>query len=113
MAMAGLLTLAAAGLAVPAVQAQTPDATKLESIGNAVKKAFKVDVAKVQATDYANLYEVQVGNNIVYTNEKAEFVLAGNLVDAKTLRDVTSERVEEISKVDFSSLPLAQAVKLV
>lgn len=113
MAMAGLLTLAAAGLAVPAVQAQTPDSAKLQNIGNAVKKAFKVDVTKVQATDYADLYEVQVGNNIVYTNEKAEFVLAGNLVDAKTLRDVTSERVEEISKVDFSALPLEQAVKLV
>lgn len=70
-------------------------------------------MTRVQPTDYANLYEVQLGGNIVYTNEKAEFVLAGNLVDAKTKRDVTTERIEEISKVDFSTLPLAQAVKLV
>ena len=112
-AMAGLLTLAASGLAVPVVQAQTADNAKLESVKAAVSKAFDVEVTQVQATDYANLYEVQLGGNIVYTNEKAEFVLAGNLVDAKTRRDLTTERIEEISRVDFSTLPLDQAVKLV
>jgi len=112
-AMAGLLTLVAGAFVVPAVQAQTADNAKLESVRDAVKKAFDVEVTRVQPTDYANLYEVQLGGNIVYTNEKAEFVLAGNLVDAKTKRDVTTERIEEISKVDFSTLPLAQAVKLV
>lgn len=103
-ALAGLLTLAAGAFAVPAVQAQTADNAKLESVREAVKKAFDVEVTRVQPTDYANLYEVQLGGNIVYTNEKAEFVLAGNLVDAKTKRDVTTERIEEISKVDFSTL---------
>lgn len=112
-AMAGLLMLVAGAFTVPAVLAQTADNAKLESVRDAVKKAFDVEVTRVQPTDYANLYEVQLGGNIVYTNEKAEFVLAGNLVDAKTKRDVTTERIEEISKVDFSTLPLAQAVKLV
>ena len=112
-AMAGLLALAAGAFVVPAAQAQAADTAKLESIREAVKKAFDVEVTRVQPTEYADLYEVQLGGNIVYTNEKAEFVLAGNLVDAKTRRDVTTERIEEISKVDFSTLPLAQAVKLV
>ncbi len=112
-AMAGLLMLVAGAFTVPPVLAQTADNAKLESVRDAVKKAFDVEVTRVQPTDYANLYEVQLGGNIVYTNEKAEFVLAGNLVDAKTKRDVTTERIEEISKVDFSTLPLAQAVKLV
>lgn len=119
-AVTGLLSLAAASLVMaPATQAQaqtqsqTASSSKLADIKGAVKKAFDVEVTKVQATDYANLYEVQLGNNIVYTNEKAEFILAGNLVDAKTRRDITTERVEEISKVDFGTLPLAQAVKLV
>jgi len=111
--MAGLLMLVAGAFTVPPVLAQTADNAKLESVRDAVKKAFDVEVTRVQPTDYANLYEVQLGGNIVYTNEKAEFVLAGNLVDAKTKRDVTTERIEEISKVDFSTLPLAQAVKLV
>ena len=111
--LAGLLTLTAGVFAVPSAQAQTADNAKLDSVKEAVRKAFDVDVTQVRPTDYANLYEVQLGGNIVYTNEKAEFVLAGNLVDAKTRRDVTSERIEEISKVDFSTLPLAQAVKLV
>ena len=123
-AMAGLLMATASVFTGPAVQAQAAsaapastsrqaDTAKLERIRTAVGKAFDVDVTKVQATDYANLYEVQLGNNIVYTNENAEFVLAGNLVDAKTRRDITTERVEEISKVDFSTLPLTQAFKQV
>ncbi len=125
-AVNALLSVAAAGLLVmqtahaqAATQSQAPaqsqaaDSSKLTAIKDALKKAFDVDVTKVQATDYANLYEVQLGNNIVYTNEKAEFVLAGNLVDAKTRRDITTERVEEISKVDFGTLPLDQAVKQV
>ncbi|PJX25383.1 disulfide bond formation protein DsbC [Advenella sp. S44] len=111
--MAGLLALSAGGLAVPAAQAQTADNAKLQSVRDAINKAFDVEVTQVRPTDYANLYEVQLGGNIVYTNEKAEFVLAGNLVDAKTKRDVTTDRIDEISKVDFSTLPLAQAVKLV
>ncbi len=112
-AVAGLLALSASGLTAPAVQAQTTDSAKLQSVRDAIKKAFDVEVTQVRPTDYANLYEVQLGGNIVYTNEKAQFVLAGNLVDAKTKRDVTTDRIEEISKVDFSTLPLAQAVKMV
>jgi thiol:disulfide interchange protein DsbC len=55
-----------------------------------------------------------MGGQIVYTDEKLTFLIAeGRLVDAKTKKDVTGERMEELTKVDFSSLPLDQAIKVV
>src|SRR5690606_19323702 len=43
----------------------------------------------------------------------ADYVLQGALIDAKNRRDLTAERLEELSKVSCSSLPLELAGKLV
>ena len=65
-------------------------------------------------TTFAGLYEVFMGGLIIYTDEKMSFLIAeGVLVDSKTKRNLTSERMEELTKVDFSSLPLDQAIKVV
>jgi len=73
---------------------------------------FKVD--SVTKTPYSGLYEVFMGGQIIYTDEKMTFLIAeGRLVDLKTKKDITSERMEELTKIDFSSLPLDQAIKVV
>lgn len=73
---------------------------------------FKVD--SVTKTPYVGLYEVFLGGQIIYTDEKMTFLIAeGRLVDSKTKKDITSERMEELTKIDFSSLPLEQAIKVV
>lgn len=84
-----------------------------DSIKEAIASAFEVEVTAVEKTPYEGIYEVQMGTNIVYTTEKADFVIAGNLIDAKTKSDVTSERVAKLSEVPFESLPIEQAVKRV
>lgn len=84
-----------------------------DSIKEAIASAFEVEVTAVEQTPYAGIYEVQMGTNIVYTTEKADFVIAGNLIDAKTKSDVTSERVAKLSEVPFDTLPVEQAVKRV
>ncbi len=73
---------------------------------------FKID--SVVKTPYAGLYEVFMGGQIVYTDEKLTFLIAeGRLVDPKTKKDVTGERLEELTKIDFNTLPLDQAIKVV
>ena len=55
-----------------------------------------------------------MGGQIIYTDEKLTFLIAeGRLVDPKTKRDVTGERMDELTKIDFNSLPLDQAIKVV
>ena len=85
------------------------------SLKKAVEAAYpKVHVESVTKTPYAGLYEVFLDGQIVYTDEKFSFLIAeGKLIDPKAKRDVTSERMEELTKVDFSTLPLDQAIKVV
>ncbi|MDR5172461.1 DsbC family protein [Methylobacillus flagellatus] len=74
----------------------------------------KVKVDSVVKTPYAGLYEVFLDGQIIYTDDKFSFLIAeGRLVEPKTKRDITGERMDELTKVDFASLPLDQAVKVV
>lgn len=71
-------------------------------------------VSSVQATPYGNLYEVVLKNGqLVYTDEKVGFILDGSIIDTASRRDVTQDRLNELSAIDFSTLPLERAVKLV
>lgn len=85
------------------------------SVKKAVEAAYpKFKVEKVTKTPYAGLYEVFMGGQIIYADEKLTFLIAeGRLVDPKTKKDIKGERLEELTKIDFSSLPLDQAIKVV
>jgi thiol:disulfide interchange protein DsbC len=85
------------------------------SVKKAVEAAYpKFKVESVTKTGYAGLYEVFMAGQIIYTDEKMTFLIAeGRLVDPRTKKDITGERLEELTKVDFSSLPLDQAIKVV
>ena len=85
------------------------------SLKKAIEAAYpKFKVESVVKTPYAGLYEVFMGGQIIYTDEKLTFLIAeGRLVDPKTKKDVTGERLDELTKIDFSSLPLDQAIKTV
>lgn len=85
------------------------------SLKKAIEAAYpKFQVDSIVKTSYAGLYEVFMGGQIVYTDEKLSFLIAeGHLVDPKTKRDITGERLEELTKIDFNALPLEQAIKVV
>ncbi len=85
------------------------------SVKKAVETAYpKFKVDSVVKTPYGGLYEVFMGGQIVYTDEKLTFLIAeGRLVDPKTKKDITGERLEELTKIDVNSLPLDQAIKVV
>lgn len=71
-------------------------------------------VESVARTPYAGLYEVVLkSGELVYTDEKASFVIDGRIIDTRTRKDVTQARMNQLSAIDFSSLPLNQAIKQV
>ena len=103
-----LLTAAFAGISTLAIA----DEASLKKAVEAAYPKFKVE--SVAKTPYAGLYEVFMGGQIIYTDEKMSFLIAeGRLVDPKTKKDITGERMEELTKIDFSTLPLDQAIKVV
>lgn len=84
-----------------------------------IKKAFelkfeKAKVKNVRKTPFKDLYEVQLSSNeLAYTNATTEFVMLGNLINTTDMRNLTAERNDELSVIDFKSLPLKQSFALV
>ncbi len=70
-------------------------------------------VSAVRKTDHLGLYEILVGNEIYYTDEKVSLLFAGNIIDTKTRANLTQDRLNKLSAIKFSDLPLELAVKQV
>jgi len=74
-----------------------------------VKKAFEATVGKVEKISkapIAGLWEVAVDGQIFYSDDKGTYLLAGNLIEIKTGKNLTAER-------QFNALPLDLAIKQV
>jgi len=71
-------------------------------------------VESVVKLPYAGLYEVVLkSGELVYTDEKASFLIDGRIIDTKTRRDITQARMAQLSAIDFGALPLDHAIKQV
>jgi thiol:disulfide interchange protein DsbC len=72
-----------------------------------------IKVESVARTPFFGLYEVLVGDEILYTDEKVNYIFNGSVIDAKTRRNLTEERLQKISTITFDDLPLDIAIKQV
>jgi thiol:disulfide interchange protein DsbC len=70
-------------------------------------------IESIKETPYGGLYELRVAGDILYTDKKGEYLIIGHVYDAKTTRDLTRERIDDINKIKFSDLPLDAAIKQV
>lgn len=70
-------------------------------------------IESVTATPYSGLYEVRAGGDIIYTDKKGEYIIVGQIYNAKTAQNMTKERLDQINKIKFSDLPTEHALKLV
>ena len=107
----------ATGLPTASALAQSATAQAPTAAEANVKKLFTerfgvVAIDSITRTPYG-LYEVRIGADLLYTDEKVTFVLDGTLIDAATKRNVTRERVEKLLAIKFDELPLNLAIKQV
>lgn len=71
-------------------------------------------VESVRKTPYlGGLYEVQVGNELLYTDADAQHLFVGSVHDGETLENLTEARLRVLNQIKFSDLPFEQAFKLV
>lgn len=71
-------------------------------------------VQAIAKTPYGGLYEVQLkSGEVVYTDEKASFLIDGQIIDVKRKANYTSERARILDRINFADLPLANAIKTV
>lgn len=85
------------------------------SLKKTIEAAYpKVKVESVKKTTYLGLYEVYLGGQIIYTDEKFSFLIVeGHLVDSATKKDITGERLQDLNRIDFAKLPFESAIKVV
>jgi thiol:disulfide interchange protein DsbC len=97
--------------------AAAQDTSKLNA--DLVKKGIEtkftgIKVEGVQKTAYGGLYEVRTSDgDVIYADDKVNFVITGSIIDAKTRENVTEERKRKLSSIKFDSLPLELAMKQV
>ena len=72
----------------------------------------KID--EVSKTPMNGLFEVRVNeSDIFYTDAEGNFLIQGNLIDTRAKRNLTEERTEKLSAIDFNTLPLKDAFTVV
>jgi thiol:disulfide interchange protein DsbC len=71
-------------------------------------------IESIRKTPYAGLYEVAIrgpeGPAVYYVDETASVIVVGSVIDAKTGRNLTEERVRKLSAIRWDSLPFEWAV---
>jgi thiol:disulfide interchange protein DsbC len=119
LASAGLLVSLQTGTVAaqnkPATAAPRAETAQESAVRKLIQPKLGGDapIDRVSRTPYAGLYEVQVGNDIIYTDDKAHYLFVGRVLDTTTFEDYTRSRIEEVSRVKFSELPLDLAMKTV
>jgi thiol:disulfide interchange protein DsbC len=63
-----------------------------------------------QPTAWPGVYEVAMGANLAYVDATGRYFLFGHLYDMPAQRDLTAARKDALARVDFASLPLADAI---
>ena len=71
-------------------------------------------IEEVRRTPMNGLFELRTeGNEIYYTDADGQFLIQGELIDARQKRNLTEERLEKLNAIDFSKLPVKDAFTLV
>jgi thiol:disulfide interchange protein DsbC len=103
-ARAGVLGLLACSLGAAFAQ----EAAIRKNLAERLPSLSKID--EVSKTPMNGLYEIRVNeSDIFYTDAEGNFLIQGNLIDTKAKRNLTEERVEKLSAIDFDALPLKDA----
>ena len=83
-------------------------------IRKAMEAKLGTKVESVTKSGYMGLYEVYADGQLLYTDEKmTTIIVGGQLIDAKTMKNVTDERMKKLTAIKFSELPLERAIKQV
>ena len=99
-----LLALATA-LAWPAL---AQEAAIRKNLAERMPDFPKID--EVTKTPIPGLWEVRIGNDLLYTDEQGNHLIQGTLFDTKAKVNLTDKRLEKLTAIDFDQLPLKDAM---
>jgi len=117
--LSGTAALAAGLLAAIPLAAQTPaPAPAASGEPAAVKKLVEqklpgAAVRSITKSPYFGLYEVQLDDQMIYTDAKVTYILVGSVYDPSTKKNLTEAKLRQLNRIAFDSLPMNLAFKRV
>lgn len=102
-------TLLAAALALaclPAAMAQ--EAVIRKNLAERLPDFPKID--EVTKTAIPGVYELRIGTDILYSDERGEHLIEGSLIETRTRANLTQARIDKLTAIDFAALPLKDAI---
>ena len=95
----------ALALAAPAL---AQEAAIRKNLAERLHNFPKID--EVVKSPIPGLYEVRSGNEIFYTDEQGNYIVDGQLIDTRTRANLTQERIDKLTAIDFAKLPFKDAI---
>ena len=92
--------------------AQGQEALIRKNLQERIPQFPKID--EITKAAMPGLYEIRVdGTEIYYTDAEGNFLIQGQLIDTRSRRNLTEERIDKLTAIDFQSLPLKDAFTIV
>jgi len=105
-------SLLTALLALLTLTATAQEATIRKNLAERLPQLPKID--EVSKSPLPGLYEIRVNESeIYYTDAQGNYLIQGNLIDVRQRRNLTEERVDKLTAIDFKDLPLKDAFTVV
>ena len=70
-------------------------------------------VREIRRTPLPGVYEVAFGNRLFYTDEGLNYLIVGQIIESATNRNLTDQRLRQLTAIDVKLLPLDAAIKTV
>lgn len=67
-------------------------------------------VESARTAPIGGLIEIKAGSNVFYTDAAGDYLIEGQLIETRTQRNLTEERLDEINRVDVANLPAKDAI---
>ncbi|WP_299513650.1 DsbC family protein [uncultured Limnohabitans sp.] len=99
------LIVATTSLTISAAMAQ--EASIRKNLSERLPNLPKID--EVSKTPMNGLFEIRMGNEVMYSDAGGNFLVQGALIDVKQKRNLTEERMDKLSAIPFDQLPLKTA----
>ncbi len=102
------LAVAAWLMVAVAMPAAADEAQIRKNIAERLPDFPRID--EVSKTPIPGVYEVRIGTEIVYTDERGDHLLEGQLIETRSRSNLTEARVAKLTAIDFAALPLKDAI---
>ncbi len=103
--------VAAVLLGAAALAAVAQEAVIRKNLAERLPQLPKID--EVSKTPVPGLWEVRIGTDVLYTDERGDYIVQGSIFDTRSRTNLTEERLNKLTAIDFASLPLKDAMVVV